>query len=76
MDNRNTPKARVIRAAELIVRQGAEIEVRGARVKGRFGGYFLAEASADGRVLARSRDRNWRKAYKGLEIELCRQAVI
>jgi len=76
MENKNSPKARVLRAASFVVPEGTQVEVRGTRVRGQYGGYYLAEASANDRVLARCRHRDWRKAYKGLEIELCRQAVL
>jgi hypothetical protein len=72
----NTPKGRVLRAAELVVPHGINIEIRGERVKSQGGSYFLAELVAGNRTLARSRHRDWRKAYKGLEIELCRLAQI
>ena len=70
-----SPKARVIQLASL-VSSAAAFEVRGTRVKGRFGGYFLAEVSGDGHVLARFQHRDWRKAYKGLEIELARAGIM
>ena len=69
-----SPKARVVLVAEM-VRPGSRIEVRGARVGGRFGGYFMAEVSSNDRVLARSRHTDWRKAYKGLEIELSKLGI-
>lgn len=74
MKNVINPKARVVVLAEM-VRPGEIIAVHGSRVKGRGGGYFLAEVSAGERVIARSRDRNWRKAYKGLEIELSKLGI-
>lgn len=74
MKNVINPKARVAALAE-IVRPGEFIEVRGGRVKGRSGGYFLAEVAAAGRVIACSKDRNWRRAYKGLEIELSKLGI-
>jgi hypothetical protein len=74
MKNIVSPKARVVALGEM-VRPGEPITVRGVRVKGRGGGYFLAEISAGERVIARSRDRDWRKAYKGLEIELSKIGI-
>jgi hypothetical protein len=68
------PKARVVALAEM-VRPGEDIEVHGSRVAGRGGGYFLAEVHSGSRVIARARDRDWRKAYKGLEIELSKLGV-
>lgn len=73
MKKRMSPKAKVIEAATFCVTPGAAVEVRGTRVKGKFGGYFLAEASANDVVLARARDRDWRRAYKTLCIELMKQ---
>ncbi|NDC75907.1 hypothetical protein EBZ70_11675 [bacterium] len=73
MKKRMSPKAKVIEAAHCCVGCDTPVEVRGTRVKGKFGGYFLAEASANDVVLARSRDRDWRRAYKTLCIELMKQ---
>jgi hypothetical protein len=69
MNKANTsPKARVFNVVQSI-HPDANIEVRGTRVKGRFGGYFLAEVSANDKILARARHNDWRTAYRSLEIE-------
>jgi len=70
-----SPKLRVAQMASL-VSSASSFEVRGTRVKGRFGGHYLAEVSGDGQVLARFRHRDWRKAYKGLEMELSRMGIV
>ncbi len=74
--NKNTsPKARVVLMAEM-VRPNSRIEVRGTRLSGKAGRCFLAEVTSNDRVLARARHSDWRKAYKGLEIELSKLGVI
>ena len=65
----NSSKGKVARLAGQQY-PGSNVEVRGTRVKGALGGYFLAEVSVDGSTVARCRCRSWRAAYKGLEIEL------
>ena len=67
----NSPKGRVAQAVSL-VHPNASIEVRGTRVKGRFGGYFLAEVIVNGNTVSRARHKDWRTAYKSLEIEFAK----
>jgi hypothetical protein len=55
---------------------GSNVEVYGTRVTGDFGGYFLAELNINDHTVARSRHQSWRKAYKGLEIELSKLCVV
>lgn len=50
-------------------------EVRGTRIKGRFGGDFLAEAIVNENVVCRTRHRNWRNAYKMLHVQVSRMFV-
>lgn len=65
----NSPKAKVIkRFTDLF--GAANVEARGTRVGGRFGGYFLAELNVDGHTVARVRHPDWRKAYKLLTLEV------
>ena len=74
MQRSASPKAKIVDLMQL-AHPGAAIEVRGTRIKGRFGGDYLTEVSVDGRVLARARHRNWRKSYKMLEIEASKATV-
>ena len=69
--NSNSPKNKVMRAVN-VVHPDKDIQVYGTLVKGRFGGYFLAEVSVDGRVVARARHSDWRTAYKSLQIEFAK----
>ena len=66
----NNPKLQVTNKFIELFGTGHDVEVRGTRVKGRFGGYFLAELCVDGNPVARSRERNWRIAYKILRLEV------
>ena len=74
MRKNTSPKSRVVELAS-IAYPDRVIEVRGTRVRGRFGGHFLTEISVGDRVVARSRHTDWRKSYKGLEIELAKSCV-
>ena len=74
MKRNASPKAKIADLMQL-AHPGATVEVRGTRVKGRFGGDYLTEASVNDRVLARARHRNWRKSYKMLEIEVSKATV-
>lgn len=69
-----SPKAKVL---EILIHfnPGYVCEVRGTRIKGRFGGDFLAEAVVRDNVVARARHRNWRRAYKDLEVEVSKAFV-
>jgi hypothetical protein len=71
----NTSKGKVANLAGLMY-PGSNVEVYGTRVTGDFGGYFLAELNINDRTVARSRHQSWRKAYKGLEIELSKLCVV
>jgi hypothetical protein len=73
--NNTSPKGKVANLAGLVY-PGSNVEVHGTRVKGHFGGYFLAEINVNDHTVARSRHQNWRKAYKGLEIELSKLGVV
>lgn len=68
------PKEKVAEAVR-IVYPDANIEVRGTRVKGRFGGQFLAEVNVNNNTLARCSHRDWRSAYKSLEIEFAKHWI-
>lgn len=69
-----SPKGRVVSIAG-IAYPDAVIEVRGARIKGKLGGQFLAEVNVNNNTIVRAKDRDWRKAYKMLEIELSKRFV-
>jgi hypothetical protein len=69
-----SPKENVAQAVRLFY-PNANVEVHGTRVKGRFGGYFLAEVFVDGRRLSQARHRDWRTAYKSLQIEFAKSWI-
>ena len=71
----NSSKGKVARIAGRVY-PGSNVEVRGTRVQGLLGGYFLAELTINDRTVARSRHQSWRGAYKGLEIELSKLCVL
>lgn len=73
--NNVSPKSRVAHAVSM-VHPDANIEVRGTRVKGKMGGYFLAEVNVNGSTVSRARHRDWRTAYKSLEIEFAKHWVL
>lgn len=75
MKIRLSPREKVLEAASLLVPEGTHIEVRGRRVKDR-SGHFLAEVKVGEMQLAEARDRDWRRAYKSLCIELARRGVL
>ena len=75
MRKSTSPKAQAAQLAE-IAYPGSQIEVRGTRVKGKFGGYFLAEVYVNDRSVARARHRDWRTAYKGLNIEMSKAGIL
>jgi hypothetical protein len=66
----NNPKLQVSSKFNELFGSDHTVEVEGERVKGRFGGYFLAELRVGGLSVATSRDRNWRTAYKLLRLEV------
>lgn len=66
-----SPKTRVFNVVSSVM-PDAVIEVRGTRVKGYGGGYFLAEVSANDKIVARARHSDWRTAYRSLEIEFAK----
>lgn len=68
------PKEKVAEAVR-IVHPNETIEVRGTRIKGRFGGYFLAEVNINDRTVARAKHSDWRTAYKSLEIEFAKHWI-
>jgi hypothetical protein len=70
----SSPKGRVLNILTA-TQDTPDIEVRGVRVKGRFGGEYLTEAIVDDHVVARARHRDWRKSYKMLELEVSRICV-
>ncbi|NBT35822.1 MAG: hypothetical protein EBT03_09870 [Betaproteobacteria bacterium] len=63
------PKQNVVNVLKNAFRD-QPVEVRGTRIRGRFGGEFLAEADVEDRVIARVRHRDWRKAYNLLANEV------
>lgn len=69
-----SPKGRVANIAS-IAYPNAIIEVRGTRVKGRFGGNFLVQVNINNNTVVRAQHKDWRKAYKMLEIELSKRFV-
>lgn len=83
MKRNSSPKAKVLELASFCVREGTPLEVRSARIKGRFGAgdVFLVEVVAEigwtgsRQVIASAHHRDWRKAYKLLGIELSRRGV-
>lgn len=68
------PKEKVAEAVR-IVYPNETIEVRGVRIKGPYGGHFLAEVNVNDRTLARSSHKDWRTAYKSLEIEFAKHWI-
>lgn len=70
--NRLSPRGKVFEAASLIVPPGTAVAVRGSRTRG----VFVAEVVANGARLAEAKDRDWRRAYKTLCIQLARGAVL
>jgi hypothetical protein len=71
---KNCSKSQVEKLARLVCGSD-DVEVRGARAKGRSGGDYLTEVAVRGRVIARARHRNWRMSYKVLSVELSKAAV-
>ena len=71
----SSPKAQIAEVVSLAYPKG-QVEVRGTRIQGRFGGDYLTEVSVAGRVIARARHRNWRKSYKMLNIEVSKLTVL
>ena len=71
----SSPKAQIAEVVSLSYPTG-QVEVRGTRIRGRFGGDYLTEVSVAGRVIARARHRNWRKSYKMLNIEVSKLTVL
>lgn len=69
-----SPKGRVANIAD-IVYPNAIIEVRGVRIKGVRGGNFIAEVNINNNTVVRAQHKDWRKAYKMLEIELSKRFV-
>jgi len=65
-----SPKQAVANKVRELFGDGRPVEVRGTRVKGRFGGYFLAECNVGDQTIARARHNNWRVAYKFLDVEV------
>lgn len=70
-----SPKAKVLDLLSNHTTPGATFEVRGTRIKGRFGGDFLAEASIGGNVISRVHDHSWRNAYKTLYLQVSRMFI-
>jgi hypothetical protein len=65
-----SPKQAVANKVHELFGGGRHVEVRGTRVRGRFGGYFIAECNIDDVTIARARHRDWRVAYKFLDVEV------
>jgi hypothetical protein len=70
--NRLSPRGKVFEAASLVVPPGTAVAVRGRRTRG----VFVAWASANGTCLAEAKDRDWRRAYKTLCIQLARRTIL
>lgn len=65
------PKKQVsLKFLELFGTDHGPVEVRGTRIKGRFGGEYLTEISVGDAVVARARHRDWRRSYKLLALEV------
>lgn len=66
-----TPRTRATHAAWAAYPHAGHVAVSGHRPKGKRGA-FVATVTVDGRVMATASHRQWRLAYKGLEIELAK----
>jgi hypothetical protein len=69
-----SPKGRVANIAGIIYPE-AQIEVRGSRVSGNNSHNYVTEVVVNGTILAAGSHRDWRKAYKSLEIEFSKRWV-
>lgn len=79
MKNATSPKARVAQLAELLAPEGSQVEIHGERPKRRGGGPkppFSAWVEVNNVRVAFVSDRDWRKAYRGLEIKLSKTGVL
>ena len=65
-----TPQAKVLKFAEPLF-PGRKVEVAGSRKTRATGGKrppYIAHLMVDGKVIATAQERNWRQAYKTLQI--------
>lgn len=77
--NNTSPKGRVTQLALHCAGEGATVVVLGERLKRRGGGPkppFYASVLVNGTRVASATHRDWRKAYKGLEIELSKMGIL
>jgi len=73
-----TPQAKVLKFAEPLF-PGRKVEVRGYRPTRGTGGRkspYTAHLFVDGRVVATAQERNWRQAYKILQITISKGNIL
>lgn len=73
-----SPQSKVLQFAEPLF-PGCKVEVRGSRNRRGTGGYkapYTAYLLVDGKVRATGQERNWRTAYKTLQIAISKLGVV
>lgn len=65
-----SPKQAVANKVRELFGDGRRVEVHGWRPKGPFGGHFYTEARFGDQTIARAHHRDWRVAYKFLDVEV------
>ena len=77
--NNITPQAKTKELAELL-HPGHEVEVKGYRSSSRGAGGkkppYTAQLFLDGKVIMSAQERDWRKAYKTLQINLSKGNIV
>jgi hypothetical protein len=73
-----TPQAKTKELAELM-HPGCQVEVKGYRSSRGAGGKkppYTAQLFLDGKVIMSAQERDWRKAYKTLQINLSKGNIV
>jgi len=73
-----SPQTKILQFVEPFF-PGCKVEVRGSRMRRGTGGHkapYTAYLVVDGKVLVSAQERNWRQAYKTLQINISKTSLV